>query len=179
MKENGSALHAYAAELAAFLAGQSSLDYYREPLPSRVDERLDDALGKYIGYAPEKRATFRTLMPAQAKALFGIYGHRAATRAVNTADPGLLEKGLVASTIANDEVPPGRRIEIGLAVYHHCARKLDLNPADLFSLAADYANATLAPYLVSFGHQADVTLKKYGWQERHTAEGVQYTYSWK
>lgn len=179
MKENGSALHAYAAELSDFLAGQSSLSYYRDPLPSPVDERLDEALSRYIALAPVERATLRSLLPPRAKALFGIYGHRAATRAVNTAVSGLLQKGLIASTIANDEIPPGRRIEIGLAVYHHCARKLGLNPADLFNIAADYATDELAPYLVSFGNQADVTLKQYGWQERHTAEGVQYTYSWK
>lgn len=179
MQQNGNALAAYVGDLTGYLAAQSTLEYYREPLPGPVDARLDEAVARYTAYSAAERATFRGLLPHSAKALFGIYGHRAATRAVNTADPGLLQQGLIASTIANDDVPASRRIEIGLAVYHHCARKLGLNPADFFVIAADYANEDLAPFLVAFGNKQDVTLKKYGWQEQTTADGVQYKYGWK
>lgn len=179
MQQNGSALAVDVDDLAEYLAGQTTLDYYRQPLPGPVDARMDEAIARYMAYSPADRATYRDLLPHRAKALLGIYGHRAATRAVNTADPGLLQQGLIASTIANDDVPAGRRIEIGLAVYHHCARKLGLNPADLFAVAADYANEDLAPFLVAFGNQEDVTLKKYGWLEQTTEDGVLYKYGWK
>jgi len=179
MKQNGNELAAYVAELSEYLTPFSALSYFREPLPSAVDERLDTAVSDYMTLSPAQRDQIAAALPGTIRSLFGIYGHRAATRALRVKDSDLLLRGLVAAAISNYEVPPGRRVEVGLAVYHHCARRLDLNPADMFALAADYATADLVPLFISFGRRADVTLKQFGWQERQTDEGVLISFGWK
>jgi hypothetical protein len=125
------------------------------------------------------REIFQSSLTPAARALFGIYGHRAATRAVRDNQQVLLRLGLVANVIANYVMPDNRRVEIGLAIYHHTAAKLGISPPDLFSMAAEYAGVDLAAQLIAFGNRGDVTLKKYGWKEVQTADGVQYKFDWK
>lgn len=177
--QNGDAFRAFTEELRRFLADKTVIAYYREPLPSETDARLDTAVARFMAADPDQRELLQAALDPAQRSLFGIYGHRAATRAVREAVPGLLLKGLVGAAVANYEIPDSRRVEVGLAVYHHCARKLGLNPADVFGQAADYATPALAAPLAAFGHRGDVALRNFGWQEIHTPEGIVYKFSWR
>ncbi len=177
--KNGNALQAYTEELNSVSGDYTALRYFQEPIPAAIDYRFDTAVQEFMKLSDKEREIFQSSLTPASRALFGIYGHRAAMRANREGQQDLLRLGLIASVIANCIVPDNRRLEVGLAVYHHSAGKMGLNPATLFANAADYATADLALRYVSFGNRADVTLHKYGWKEVDSGDGIQFRYSWK
>lgn len=176
--ENGDRILAFIEATTRLLAGKTVLDYYREPLPSSIDRDLSGLIAQFIQFDEARRETFLKSLPDETRSLFGIFGHRAATLSVRESSPDWLREGLVGAVIANYLVPDKRKVEVSLAVYHHCARKLGINSVDLFEAAASYATPGFAESLIRFGRRSDVTLKKFGWRERLTPEGVKYTFSW-
>jgi hypothetical protein len=176
--KNGNAFLAFVEESAGFLSGKSSIDYFQEPLPSATDQELDQMIDRFRAADAGQQAQFQANLHQDQRSLFGIYGHRAATLAVREQSPQKLLRGLIGAVISNYVVPEKRRVEVGLAVYHHCARKLELNAIDLFEDAAQYASAEFAPRFLAFGRRPDVTLQEYGWRELNTPAGVKYTFSW-
>ncbi len=176
---NGTAMKVLVDGLNKYAAEHGALDYYQQPLPAELDGRLDQAVKEFMALDAAGRETFQSSLSPAARSLFGIFGHRAATRAVRENSQELVKLGLVAAVIANYVVPQRRRIEVGLAVYHHAAVKLGLSPPELFAMAAAYAGDELSAQLTAFGSRGDVTLKRYGWKEVQTADGVQYKFDWK
>ena len=175
---NGSAFRAFTDEAGQFLAGLKVVDYYAEPLPSAVDERIHAIVARFMtGTAVEQTAFQDSLAPEQ-RSLFGIYGHRAATLAVRQNKRDWLLSGLVGAVIANYIIPPKRNVEVSLAVFYHCAQKIGEPTTTLFAEAAYYAQPELANKLTAFGQRTDFNLKHFGWQEQKTPEGVRYKFSW-
>lgn len=174
MTQNGNAFHAFTDTSINYLADKQVLAYYQEEIPSLTDAWFDETVAHFMAATAEQRDAFQASLTHNQRSLFGIYGHRTATRAVRENSAELLLKGLVGASIANYVVPETRRVDVALAIYHHCARKLDLNPADLFAQAADYASAEFVPMLIAFGNRNDVILRRYGWQERTDVDGQVY-----
>ena len=87
-----------------------------------------------------------------------------------------LLSGLIGNAIGNTIIPERRRIEVGLVVYMHVARKLAINPIDLFEEAAVYATAEFATTLHQFGRRGNVTLQQFGWKELKTPDGLKYKF---
>lgn len=177
--KNGTALKALSDELNHYSSNHSALDYYQQPIPSSIDLRMDESVGKFRAADPADRETFLSSLTPASRSQFGIYGHRAATRAMRENRQDLLQLGLTAAVIANYIIPNNRRVEFSLAIYHYTAAKLGLKPLDLFVDAADFAAGDLAAQLVDFGNRGDVTLRKYGWKEVQSPEGVLYKFDWK
>lgn len=175
--KNGNALHAFVQDTLGYLEDKQVVSYYGQGFPSEMDAQLDEIIERFMGLSSEQRESFQAALSQSQRSLFGIYGHRAATLAVRNDDRVQLLRGLVGTAVSNFVIPKQRRIEVGLAVYHHCARKLGMNPADLFAQAADYAMPDLAYQLAAFGQQPGITLRKYGWFERKTRYGVEYHFS--
>ncbi len=177
--QNGNAFRAFVEETQHYLADKKVIDYYRESLGAAIDLRLDAIVTHFMASTSEQRAFFQAELLPEQRSLFGIYGHRAATRAVREGTQDLLLMGLVAAAVANYEIPEKRRVEVGWAVFHHCARQLGMSPADLFAQAADYATPDLVLRLVAFGNRADVNLGSFGWKELKTPSGVVYKFEWR
>ena len=57
-------------------------------------------------------------------------------------------------------------------------KKLEINPADLSSITADYAAGDLAAQLILFGDRNDATLKKFGWSEMDATDGMVFKFDW-
>lgn len=184
MTGNGTAFAAFIADSVLFLRGIQLMDYYREPLPSPTDGRLAAMVSRLMLATVAQREQFQqALTPAQ-RSLFGILGHRAAmlARQPTMDEPvarGWLLQGLVATAVANYTIPPKRNVEVTLALFHHCARKLGVNTVDLFETAAAYAGTAVADRLRAFGLRSDVRLSSYGWRELKTPEGIRYKFEWK
>ncbi|MCB8985895.1 MAG: hypothetical protein H6659_18850 [Ardenticatenaceae bacterium] len=159
---NGTNFLAFVQESVQFLGGQTVVDYYAEPLPSPTDERLDGMVKRLMTATAVQRTSFHTAVTDTQRALFGIYGHRAATLAVRAGDSDQLLRGLVGAAIANYTIPDRRNVEVALAVYYHCARKLGLNTVDLFDAAEALAGGEIAGELARYGRRSDVTLRKFG-----------------
>ena len=175
--QNGDSFRAFTEEAIDFLNRKKVLDYYQEPLPSPTDDRLAGMVGRFMAATDQERETFQSILSQENRSLFGIYGHRAATLSVRRRAPEKLLSGLVGDVIANYTIPDRRNVSLGLAVYYHCARKLGLNPIDVFDEAAGYTSPPLANLLMEFGRRTDVNLRSFGWRELVTPEGVRYTFS--
>ena len=183
---NGSAFRAFTDEVGQYLAGLKVVDYYAQPLPSAVDERLHEIVVRFMSGTAVDHDTFQQSLAPEQRSMFGIYGHRAATLAVRqnshnygpTPSRDWLLSGLVGAVIANYIIPHKRHVEVSLAVYHHCAQKIGAAPQALFAEAARFAQPELAAKLAAFGQRTDVNLKQFGWQEQKTPEGVRYKFSW-
>lgn len=175
--QNGSTFSAFISEVIQFLDGKKVVNYYTETLPSPTDETLRGYCQRFMAASAPEREQFQERLAPEHRSLFGIFGHRAATLSVRQESRDWLICGLVGTTIANYIIPPKRNVELGLAVFHHCARKLGLVPPDLFAEAARYATFDFATRLIAFGNRADVILSQFGWQEQKTPEGVKYKFN--
>lgn len=175
---NGQAYRAYLESALAVLAQLTVIDYYPSPLPSPSDEALAGIVSAFTGWPLPVREQFLAALPAGKRGLFGIFGHRAATLAVRAEDAAKLRLGLVGCAIANVEIPPQRKVYSALAVYYHCARKLELAPQAVFDEAAQFATDDMAARLQAFGRRQDVTLKQFGWREIRRPEGVVFQVEW-
>jgi hypothetical protein len=176
--QNGNLFSAFINEAVQFLAARQVVGYYQEPIPSTTDERLFGYCQRFMLASLPQRQQFQQALAQAHRSLFGIYGHRAATLAVRQESRDWLLSGLVGAIISNYIIPPKRHVESGLAVFYHCAHKLNLPPSELFAEAAQFAGFSLAIRLITFGNRTDVTLSQFGWQELKTAEGVAYKFSW-
>ncbi len=176
--KNGDEFNSFLQETQQYLAGLQVISYYAAELPSDADDRFSAIIGRFMDTDAEKRLRFLAALNESERALFGIYGHRAATLAArHESRPQLLE-GLVGMTIANYTIPEKRRVEVALAVFHHVARKLNTNPIELFEDAAVFAGDDFAVRLLAFSRKPDVTLQGYGWRELKTPDGVKYKFEW-
>ncbi len=174
---NGTEIQAFIEQTANFLAGMRVTDYYAEPLPSPNDWRLANVVGRFMALTAGQRETFQAALTRPQRSLFGIYGHRAATLAMREKSHERLLSGLVAAVIVNYAVPARRSVEVALAVYYHVACKLGINTVDLFDEAAGYGGAAAAALFEEYGRRPGVTLKKFGWREIKTPDGVKYKFS--
>ena len=174
--ENGNAFHAFTQQTIEALDGVMVVDYYAEPLPVELDGRMQVIVKRYQQASKEERNQFLQVLPPEQRALFGIYGHRAATLAARQQAQAWLLSGLVGYAIANAVIPEKRKVEVGLAVYFHVAVKLGLKPVDVFEEAAQFAPAEMAERLLVYGRRTDITLTKFGWKELNTPEGVKYKF---
>ncbi|PIE82299.1 MAG: hypothetical protein CSA11_01045 [Chloroflexi bacterium] len=175
---NGNAFRAFVAESVAVLQDVKAIDYYQRPLPDPLDDKFAEMVAVFQSTTGELRTTFAEAFTDKQRALFGIYGHRAATLAVREENRDKLLSGLVGAAIANYTIPDKRNLAVSLAVYHYCARKLGMNTVDLFDKAAAVASAEFAPIAAQYGRRSDVTLKMYGWREIKTPDGVKYKFDW-
>jgi hypothetical protein len=176
--KNGNAFRAFTDETIHTLSSLKVVIYYAEPIPSTTDERLRLIVHRFMRGTAVEQEQFQENLAQAHRSFFGIFGHRAATLSVRQNSPEWLSAGLVGAIIANYIIPPKRNVDVSLAVYHHCAQKIDVSPAELFTNAARYAQPKLAQKLHDFGHRADISLKKFGWQEQKTPEGIRYKFSW-
>lgn len=176
---NGDAFRAFTEEVITELSQVTAVDYYVQPMPSELDGRVQAIITRFIAATATERDQFQQSLPSEIRSLFSIFGHRAATLAARnqSADrksADWLQTGLIGFTIANYIIPKKRKVELGLAVYHHVARKLELNPIDLFETAAQFGSPEIAIHLLTYGRRTDITLIKFGWQELKTPDGVKY-----
>lgn len=176
--QNGDAFNAFIEETGQTLQGKTVLAYYQEPLGSETDKKLDEVVTHFMAATAAEHERFQASLDKTTRSLLGIYGHRAATRAVREDKSALLLQGLVGMGITNYTVPPKRNVEVGVAIFHHCARKLGESPIELFDEAARYTSPHMATFFEEFGRRANVTLGRYGWQELKTPEGVKYKFEW-
>ena len=175
--QNGNTFSAFISEVVQFLADKKVVAYYTEPIPSATDEMLLGYCQRFMLASAPQRQQFQEALAQEHRSLFGIFGHRAATLAVRQKSRQWLLSGLIGTIISNYIIPPQRNVEVGLAVFHHCARQLDIAPAELFAEAARFADFNLAARLLAFGNRTDVVLSHFGWQELQTSAGVKYKFN--
>lgn len=179
VSQNGHSFLVFMSEADQYLRQIRIFDYYRQPMPSADDERLETMVDRLMVAKPREREQFQARLSIEQRSLFGIYGHRAATLSVRENSRSRLLSGLVGAAIANYEIPKKRNVEVALAIFHHCARRLELDPAEIFAEAAGYAAEEIGGRMRAFGERTDITLQKYGWREFTTAKGVRYRFDWR
>lgn len=175
---NGRAYRAYLERALEILDALGVESYYSSPMPDAADDALAEIISAYTAWPLPVREQFVARLPTNKQGLFGIFGHRAATLAVRRNDRDLLRLGLIGNLIANSPIPPNRNVEAALAVFYHCAKKLEIEPSDLFEEASQYAFDEMSSRLVTFGQKPDVSLKQYGWREIKTPDGVRFKFEW-
>lgn len=174
--ENGTEFQAFVEETAVFLGETAVLDYFRQPLPSPMDERMKRIVDRYLAAKPEQRAQLLGALEKSQRALLAIYGHREVTMGMREESRERLLRGLVGLAITHHTLDRGS-LEAALAVPHHIARKLGLNRIDLFDEAAELVGGEIGDYLRGYGRRSDVGLHRFGWREIKTADGVKYKIS--
>jgi hypothetical protein len=174
--KNGTAFKVFVEETAVFLKETAVLDYFRLPLPAPLDERLADIVSRYMAASPEQRQMLLAVLDKPQRSLFGIFGHREATLGIRTESRERLLRGLVGAAIAHQALDRGS-LEASLAVHHHIARKMNVNTVDLFDEAAGMMGGEIGEYLRGYGRRSDIGLRKFGWREIKTPDGLKYKIS--
>jgi hypothetical protein len=175
---NGQAFRAALESAQAILAPLATLDYYQQPLPSATDEALAGIANVFTAWSSTQRRRFLDGLPESKRSLFAIFGHRAATLAVRRVETEWLRLGLIGYAIAGHTGSDSGKSDKALAVFYHCAHKLDIDPEKLFDEAAEYATDSVALRMRAFGRRRDVTLNQFGWREIRTREGIRYKFEW-
>lgn len=176
--KNGNIVQITIEDALALLNHVEVVVYFGEPLPCEVDQQIEAIVTRFTAVTPAEREQIQRALAPEHRSLFGIYGHRAATLAARGASAAWLFSGLVGFAMANYTIPEKRKVEVGMAVYVHVARKLGLDPAKVFADAAVYAAPAIAAAMLAFSQRHDVTLSKYGWQELKTPDGVKYKFTY-
>jgi hypothetical protein len=179
VSQNGHSFLIFMSETEQYLRQIRIIDYYRQPMPSADDERMETIVESFMIARPHEREQFQAQLSIEQRSLFGIYGHRAATLSVRENSRSRLLSGLVGTAIANYEIPDKRNVEVALAIFHHCTRRLELDPAQIFAEAASFAAEEIGRRMRDFGMRTDITLQKYGWREFITPKGVRYRFDWR
>ena len=174
--QNGNALHILIEEAAVVLSAINMVAYYAAPLPDDIDERLRQVVTQFTVLTPEQRVRFLESLTSEQRSVFGIFGHRAATLAAREKSPDWLRSGLTGYVMANYTIPQGRQVMVGLAVYYHVARLLELNPVNLFEETAVYAAPEMAEEMLAYGRDGEISLHQYGWRELKTPDGLRYKF---
>jgi hypothetical protein len=174
--KNGTEFQAFVEKTAVLLQDTAVLDYFRQPLPGPLDERLGQIVDRFMAASPEQRQMLLAALEKPQRSLFGIFGHREATLGIRTGSRERLLRGLVGVAIAHQALDRGS-LDAALAVPHHIARKMDVNPVDLFAEAAGYVGGEIADYLREYGRRSDIGLRQFGWREIKTPDGVKYKIS--
>jgi hypothetical protein len=174
--KNGTEFKVFVEKTAVFLAETAVLDYFRQPLPSPLDERMAEVVSRYMAASPEQRQLLLTALSKQQRSLFAVFGHREATLGIRTESRERLLRGLVGTAITHQMLDRGS-LEASLVVHHHIARKMGVNTVDLFDEAAGFVSGPIVDYLRVYGRRSDVGLRNFGWREIKTPDGVKYKIS--
>lgn len=174
--KNGTEFRVFVEGAAAFLQETAVLDYFRLPLPAPIDAQIGQMMDRYLAASPEQRELFLAALDKPQRSLLGIFGHREATLGARDESRERLLRGLVGTAVANQQLERGS-IDAALAVPHHIARKMGVNTVDLFDEAAQLVSGAIADYLRVYGRRSDIGLRKYGWREIKTPDGVKYKVS--
>lgn len=177
--DNGNATYSLLEESQALLGGRIVLDYYRQRMPSPTDEHIEQLLDRGLALSPAERDRWMARLTPELRSLFGIYSHRAASMATREENTDRLQKGLMAAVVANFVIPEKRNVDPLLALLHHVATELEIDPGPLFNEAAEVASEELARRLHEFAGKRDLVISRYGWREIRTPDGVQYKFDWR
>ncbi|MEA2646376.1 MAG: hypothetical protein QOE92_1459 [Chloroflexota bacterium] len=170
---------AFSEEACAQLDSISRFVYVQEPAPSATDEQLLAICQAVNAAGPERGRAFAEQLNEHRRVIIGMFGSRAPTLVLgpDRADEErqeLLACGLVAEALANLGYPDFRDVLVGLALHHECARRLKLDPSEVFDDAARYADEETAALMRIFGRRRDVTLQRFGWREIPTPGGPRF-----
>lgn len=174
--KNGTEFRAFVEETAVFLRETAVLDYFRHPLPGPLDEWMGQIVERFMTVSPEQRSLLLAALDKMQRSPLGIFGHREATMAMREQSQARLLRGLVGTAVAHYALDRGS-LEAALAVPHHIARKMGVNTVDLFDEAAGLVMGKIGERLREYGRRSDVGLRKYGWREIKTPNGVKYKIS--
>jgi hypothetical protein len=81
---------------------------------------------------------------------------------------------LVTAAATEEVVADWRDVLVALAPYHDCARRLGLDPVDLFDRASADSRDDLQTLVREFARRSDVTLDAFGWKVTTLSEGACY-----
>ncbi|MCP4422940.1 MAG: hypothetical protein GY803_00465 [Chloroflexi bacterium] len=174
--KNGTEFRAFVEETAVFLSETAVLDYFRQPLPAPIDERMEQIVERFMAASPEQRDLLLGALDNSQRSPLGIYGHREATMGMREQSRARLRRGLIGAALAHHALDRGS-LEAALAVPHHIARKMGVNTVDLFDETAEFVGGEIGDYLRRYGRRSDVGLRKYGWREIKTPNGIKYKVS--
>lgn len=177
--DNGNATYSLLEESQALLGGRTVLDYYRQRMPSPTDEHIEQLLERGMALPPAERDRWMARLTPELRSLFGIYSHRAASLAIREESADRLRSGLMAAVVANFVIPEKRNVDPLLALLHHVATELEIDPGPLFTEAAGIASEEFAEHLRDFAGKHDLVLSRYGWREIRTPDGIQYKFDWR
>lgn len=98
------------------------------------------------------------------------------SRILRTGNPGALTAELLDLLLTHEPeyLSDPRELMLTLAPYHHCARRLGEDPAELFDTVASGAPATLRDAVRTFGRRDDIEPESFGFAVVETADGPDY-----
>jgi hypothetical protein len=99
------------------------------------------------------------------------------TRAPRERAPDLLREGLLHLLVEGEDewLKDYRDLLVSLAPYHDCARRLGLDPADIFDDVSDRGPVSLRKVVREFGRRTDVTPGAFGYVVTETPDGPRYS----
>jgi hypothetical protein len=101
------------------------------------------------------------------------------TRALQERSETLLREGLL-EFVADGEaewLEDPRDLMCGLAPFHDCARRLELDPVEVFDTAAAAGPASLADLVRDFGRRTDINETSFAYELQDTPEGPAYRFT--
>jgi hypothetical protein len=98
------------------------------------------------------------------------------TQALRQRDPAILRAGLIRLLVEGEEewLKDWRDLLVAMAPYHDCARRLGLDPVDVFDGAAHAGPESLAETVQKFGRRRDITPRAFLYEVVEDEDGSRY-----
>lgn len=170
------AFTAFVVEATAYLKGVSRYFYVQEDAPSPTDHEVLQICRAVEAAGPARADELAAGLNEHQRIVLDMFGSRTPqiTLSHGLPDderPRVLAAGLIAEALAHAGHTDFRDVLVGLSLHYECARRLRLDPTDVFDAAAGYADEETAALMRIFGRRTDVTLKRFGYAEITTPTG--------
>lgn len=137
---NGNEVANAAVGLLNITKNLQPINYYRDRLPSSIDEEIVGICSQIMDSPPEKLPIFVSSLNAESYDILMNFCRRMTMLSVRQNSSDYLLKGLVALSLVADKYDY-REVLMELSLVYHSAEKLNINPKQLFSVASNYSSS--------------------------------------
>lgn len=148
------------------------------PRPSELDTILRELCSTYTRKSNQEQSEFRSAITLDEFYTLIEFARRSAVFALRSKDPDILNTGLTSIAMIEAERTDFRDILSALALLHHSATRIGLNPSKVFANAAKIAEPGTSELITGFAQRDPESLSlrdSWGYYEVDTNYGVGFT----
>jgi hypothetical protein len=168
-----------AIELVDITQNVKLLDYRNSKLPNAIDEKIIDIFNLIMAGTSSGRNEFVSLLSRDTTNLLRVFGSRMTMLGVRKNSYDYLLKGLVALAFAATETDY-RDILMTISLFHHSAKKLNIDSDQLFDTASQYAtDDSVRELILGYLDRApeDQNIEQMGYREVYGSNGLIYQFA--
>jgi hypothetical protein len=137
---NGNEIANAVVRLLNITKNMQPIDYYKDKLPSSIDEEIMGICSQIMDSSPQKPPIFVSSLNTESCDMLMNFCRRMTMLSIRQNSSDYLLKGLVALSLVADRYDY-REVLMEISLVYHSAEKLNVDPKQLFSVASNYSSS--------------------------------------